>query len=93
MTKARINRAIKHLGLEIWGTRGDGYFYFLDLKTEEQIGESVMVCYLKHLTLEKWVEEAKWAREQEDAGKDFLSGRALAGRFPMKFIEAKFPDE
>lgn len=57
MTVARINKAIAHLGLEI--IRGEGYQYFLSLKTGDQIGESVYVCYLNHLTLKQWVEAAE----------------------------------
>jgi len=60
MTKSKINKAIKHLGLEIVGTRGDGYFYFLDFDGY-QIGESVYVCYLSDLTLDRWVDEAEHA--------------------------------
>jgi triphosphoribosyl-dephospho-CoA synthetase len=62
MTKNRINKAIRHLNLEIVGN-GDGYFYFCDLTTGEQIGESVLVCYLKHQTLQRWVEDAQEARD------------------------------
>ena len=66
MTKAKINSVIKHTGLEIVGTRGDGYFYFLDLKTGSQVGESVMVCYLYQLPLVMWVEEAEHAKATVD---------------------------
>lgn len=59
MTVDKINRAIKHLNLEI--VRGRGYSYFLKLGTGNQVGESVPVCYLNALTLEQWVEEAKQA--------------------------------
>ena len=62
MTTAKINRAIKKYNLEIIHQRGSGYSYFLDLTTGDQIGESVQVCYLHHLTLEQWIEDAKWAR-------------------------------
>lgn len=62
MTTAKINRAIRHLGLEIVHERGSGYSYFLDTTTGDQIGESVQVCYLHHLSLHQWVEEAKHAR-------------------------------
>jgi hypothetical protein len=65
MTKAKINRAIRHTRLEIVGTRGDGYFYFLDLTTGNQVGESVMVCYLNQLPLQQWVAEAQMARGRE----------------------------
>ena len=63
MTTAKINRAIKDLGLEIIHERGSGYGYFLDLVTRDQIGESVQVCYLNQLSLEQWVEEAVGALE------------------------------
>jgi hypothetical protein len=62
MTTARINKAIRHLNLEVVGN-GDGYFYFVDTVTEYQRGESVMVPYLNRLSLQQWIEEAKRARE------------------------------
>ena len=62
MTAAKINQAIKHLGLEIIHKRGSGYSYFLDLLTGDQIGESVPVCYLHQLSLEKWKEQAEEAK-------------------------------
>jgi len=57
MTTHRINRAIRHLGLEI--VKGRGYQYFCDLETGAQVGESVLVCYLNQCTLEEWIERAK----------------------------------
>ena len=60
LTKARINKAIAHTGLQVWGN-GDGYFYFLDLATQEQIGSSVYVCRLNHQSLECWVRDAEYA--------------------------------
>ena len=63
MTTAKINRAIKHLSLEIIHKLGSCYSYFLDLVTGNQIGESVQVCYLHQLSLERWVEEAQEALE------------------------------
>lgn len=66
MTVKRINAAIAHLGLEI--VRGEGYQYFLD-KAGNQVGESVPVCYLNHLTLSAWVESAKLALRQEENNK------------------------
>ncbi len=59
MTTRQINRAIRHTGLEI--NRGEGYQYFTHTKTGDQYGESVMVCYLNHLPLDRWVEEAEEA--------------------------------
>lgn len=65
MTKARINRAIRHLGLEIQHKRGDGYSYFTSLETGNQIGESVALCYLHHSDLLGWVRLAERALQQE----------------------------
>jgi hypothetical protein len=64
MTKNLINKAIKYLGLEIVGKRGDGYFYFCDLQKGHQVGESVLVCYLNQLTLAQWIKEAEHAELQ-----------------------------
>jgi hypothetical protein len=66
MTKKKINAAIKHLGLEIQNTRGDGYSYFTCLETEEQAGDSVYVCYMNHQPLATWVRDAEYARKQYD---------------------------
>jgi len=67
MTTNKINKAIKPLGLEIVHERGSGYSYFLDLYTGNQVGESVMVCYLHQLSLDRWVEEAVAAVEEKGA--------------------------
>jgi hypothetical protein len=63
-TKAEINRLIRQFRLEIVGTRGDGYFYFLDLDTGDQIGDSIFVCYLSNMTLAQWISDAEYARKQ-----------------------------
>jgi hypothetical protein len=70
MTKQRINRAIKHLNLEIQGNRRDGYFYFTDLTTGAQVGESIMVCYLNQQPLERWVQDATSANATREPSKD-----------------------
>ncbi len=62
MTTKQINRAIKHLNLEVIHNRGSGYSYFLDLTTGDQVGDSVYVCHLNQQTLDKWVHDAQWAR-------------------------------
>lgn len=61
MTTRQINQAIRHTGLEI--NRGEGYQYFTHIETGDQYGASVMVCYLNHLPLDRWVEEAEEALE------------------------------
>lgn len=62
MTKRTINAALKRAGLpvEIQNNR-DGYSYFTHAVTGYQIGESVLICYLSHQTVEQWVEHARWA--------------------------------
>lgn len=67
MNKATINRAIKHLGIEIQNKRGGGYSYFTSLETGDQVGESVSVCYMNQQTLEQWIANAENAvAEQAD---------------------------
>jgi len=61
LNKSRINKAIAHTGLEVWGN-GDGYFYFLDKTNGHQIGRSVYVVRPNHQPLEAWVEDAEEAR-------------------------------
>ena len=60
MTSKRINRAIKHTGLKITYTRGDGYFYFTDID-DFTVGDSVYVCYMNQFSLGQWVEQAEEA--------------------------------
>ena len=60
MTKKRINARIKDTGLTVVGTRGDGYFYFIDA-IGNQVGLSVYVCYLNRLSLDEWAYEAQQA--------------------------------
>lgn len=62
LTTARINSTIKKHNLEVAYTKGDGYFYFLDIKTKQQVGESVMVAKMHHLTIQQWREAAEAAR-------------------------------
>ena len=66
MTTAKINKAIKRFNLEIIHQRGSGYSYFLDLTTGYQIGESIPICHLNQQSLEGWVQDAAWARQQHD---------------------------
>ena len=57
--KYKINKAIKHLRLEI--CKGEGYFYFVHEKDGGLNADSVMVPYYNHLSIEQWVEEAESA--------------------------------
>ena len=63
MTTRKINAAIKHTGLKIAFTRGDGCFYFINSEGF-QVGDTVWVCYLNQLSLERWIKEAENAKEQ-----------------------------
>jgi len=68
MTKRTINRAIRHLGIEIQNNR-DGYSYFtsiLPANYGEQVGMSVYVCYLNSYSLKRWVGEAIYAAANPD---------------------------
>ena len=65
MTTSKINRAIRHLGVEI--VRGYGYVYFCSLAADKgQVGESVMVPFLNRYSLEQWVADAKFAVENPE---------------------------
>ena len=65
MTKRIINAALRRAGLplEIQHECGAGYSYFT--KDGVHVGESVMVCYLHHLTVEEWVDRARFAIEDD----------------------------
>jgi len=59
----QVNRAIKHLGVEL--VRGEGYFYFWSLDPAfAQIGDSVMRPYLNQAGLARWVSDAEYAVKQ-----------------------------
>ena len=66
INKASINRAIKHLGLEIWNNRGDDCSYFLSLETGDQVGEGIYLCYMNQQSIEAWVKDVEYALEQEN---------------------------
>jgi hypothetical protein len=85
LTSARINSTIKKHNLEVAYTKGDGYFYFLDLTTGDKVGESVMVAKMHHLTIQQWRDAAAAARgtvaegyaEAETAHKAVIKADAL----------------
>jgi hypothetical protein len=60
LTKARINKAIAHLNLEVHG-HGDGYFYFVDTVSGYTRGVNVDVPRLNMMSLEQWVRDAERA--------------------------------
>lgn len=62
-SKRTVDARIKPLGLTIEHERGSGYFYFRDLVTGNQVGESVFVCYWHHLTLDQWEMQAAATRQ------------------------------
>lgn len=85
ITKKSIDRAIKHLGLEI--VKGHGYSYFLELhgpKKGEQVGESVMVCYLSQQSIQEWVKDAEAALEEQSERKASLPAGEEKATTPNK---------
>jgi len=63
----QVNRAIKHLGVEL--VRGDGYFYFVSLNPDVgQVGDSVMLAHLNQAGLARWVSDAEYAVQQHQEG-------------------------
>tara|TARA_R110000787_G_scaffold16774_5_gene52584 strand:+ start:3990 stop:4238 length:249 start_codon:yes stop_codon:yes gene_type:complete len=70
ISTAQVNRAILHTGLTMQHKRGSGYFYFTDTKTDEQIGESLMVCYLHQQTLRAWIVDAETVAQLEPGRPD-----------------------
>jgi len=64
--RASVNRAIRHLGLQVQHKRGSGYFYFTSLTTDSQVGKSVFILrYFNQQPLRAWVRDAEYALEQE----------------------------
>ena len=61
--RAKINKAIAHLGLEIQGGNGSGCFYFTNAHGVLD-ADAVMVSAMTHLPVSRWVAEAKSALEQ-----------------------------
>jgi hypothetical protein len=66
MNKNIINKAIRHLGVEIQNNR-DGCSYFTGIAEGHQIGQSVYICYLNMLTLSEWIERAADAVAEDAA--------------------------
>ena len=66
INKRSINAALKRAGLpvEIQNNR-DGYSYFTSTLNGDQIGESVLVCYLNQQSIEGWVADARHAIAQQ----------------------------
>ena len=75
MTSKTINRAIKHTGLII--NKGRGYQYFTDAVTDDQVGESVYVCYLNQYTIDQWIEDAEYAAKNDPDHKGYYSHTML----------------
>jgi hypothetical protein len=64
LTKARINKAIRHLNLKVVGN-GDGYFYFVDTTNGDTRGSNVDAPRLNVLSLQQWEAAAKAARNSK----------------------------
>lgn len=82
LTKNRINKAIAHTGLEVYGEGGAGYFYFVDTKTNYTRGINVHANRLNHLSLEQWVRDAEAAsRSRITEGYEEPDHDALIARY------------
>ena len=65
----QVNRAIRHLGVEL--IRGDdgSYFYFSLLNSDVgQVGEEIYRVYLNQAGLARWVSDAEYAVQQHQEG-------------------------
>lgn len=62
--RAKINKAIAYLGLEIQGGNKSGCFYFTNAHGALN-ADSVMVSAMTHLPVSRWVKEAQSALEQD----------------------------
>lgn len=62
LTSARINSTIKKHNLKVVYTKGDGYFYFVDLNTGDQVGENIMIAKMHHYSIQQWRDAAAAAR-------------------------------
>jgi hypothetical protein len=61
LTLKAVNDAIKQAGMnDVTLYQGRGYLYFFGDGVVDQ-SYSVMVCRLNHLTLERWLDEAREA--------------------------------
>ena len=59
----QVNRAIRHLGVEL--VRGEGYFHFVSLHPDVgQIGEEIYRAHLNQTGLARWVSDAEYAVQQ-----------------------------
>lgn len=61
LTRKAVAKALVAEGFpaDIELVQGNGYLYFAGGNCHEWYSSSVYVCYLGHLTLEQWVQEAK----------------------------------
>lgn len=77
--RAKINAAIKHLGVKVMAcAHNGGYSYFVNLKTDEQVGESVGVYRQCQLSIVKWVESASLEVAREKLKQEDLAFSARA---------------
>ena len=59
----QVNRAIRHLGVEL--VREDGHFYFSSLNSDVgQVGEEIYRAHLNQAGLARWVSDAEYAVKQ-----------------------------
>ena len=73
-----------------WGDGREGQYYGSygrligegDAVTDDQVGESVYVCYLNQYTIEQWIEDAEYARENDPEHKGYYSHESCSCQVP-----------
>lgn len=84
--RAKINAAIRHLGVKIMA--GRGYSYFHDLKTGDQVGDSVMVFRQSDQSVERWVQDAEAAIAQQKKQDSYRSQPSPGGAIRLRVPSA-----
>lgn len=69
LTLASVNKTIGAEGIDAELVQGEGYLYFIGPDVEYAKSTSVMVARLNHLTLERWLEEAKSIHDESKTRK------------------------
>lgn len=69
LTLASVNKKIGAEGIDAELVQGEGYLYFIGPDVEYAKSTSVMVARLNHLTLERWLEEAKSIHDESKTRK------------------------
>ncbi len=62
-----VNKELRRLGIRVRVVSGGSYYYWLDLNGDTIEGtDSVLVYRASHLSMDKWVQEAREAEKHLD---------------------------